>query len=138
MNRPRAYTIAAVLLALSGLLGLLVELPNLARGTATGTEAPPFALTVVNFTIAILGFVAAYGVWGVQKWGVVLGIVVSGLLVLTSLPGILFAPALGMRLLAGLGVAWGAAMIVLLLRPAGAAGHATSSARFVPPPAPRR
>jgi len=123
MSRPRSYTIAVALLVLYCLISLLFELPNLARGGAPAADAPPFVLTIVNFTITILGFVAAYGVWRVQKWGVVLAVAVCGLFVLTSLPAILFAPSLAFRLIGGLGVVWAAAIIVLLLRPAGATRH---------------
>lgn len=116
MSRPRSYTIAVALLALYCLISLLIELPNLAGGAAPVAEGPPFALTVLNFTLAILGLVAAYGAWRVQKWGVVLAIVVAALGILTALPAILFAP-LPAQLFAGLGVVWSAAIIVLLLRP---------------------
>jgi hypothetical protein len=117
MNRPRSYTIAAALLALYCLLSLLFELPNLARGSAPVEGAPPFVLTIINFTGAILGLVATYGVWRMQKWGVLLAIIVAALGVLTALPAILVA-SLPLRLLGALGVVWSAAIIVLLLRPA--------------------
>ena len=120
MNRPRSYTIAAVLMVLYCLIGVLFELPNLARGAAGAApagEGPPFVLTVLNFTIAVLGFVSAYGVWRVQKWGVVLTIVLSVFAILTGLPATAFAPQLALRLIGGLGIAWSAAIIVLLLRP---------------------
>ena len=117
MSRPRSYTIAVMLLALYCLLSLLFELPNLARGAAPVEGAPPFILTIINFTTAILGLVAAYGAWRMQKWGVVLAIVVAAIGILTSLPAILVA-SLPLRLLGGLGVVWSAAIIVLLLRPA--------------------
>lgn len=117
MSRPRSYTIAIALLVLYCLLSLLFEAPNLARGAVPVEGEPPFVLTVINFTTAILGLVAAYGAWRMQKWGVVLAIVVAALGVLTSLPAILVA-SLPLRLLGGLGVVWSAAIIVLLLRPA--------------------
>jgi len=116
MSRPRSHTIAVALLALYCLISLLSELPNLAGGAAPVEGAPPFTLTVINFTLAILGLVAAYGAWRVQKWGVLLAIVVAALGILTALPAILFAP-LPVQLFGGLGVVWSAAIIVLLLRP---------------------
>ncbi len=117
MNRSRSYAIAAVLLVLNCLVGLLFELPNLTRGAAPVEDGPPFALTIVNFTLVILGAVAAYGVWRAQKWGVVLAIAFCGVSILTSLPAILFAPSLAFRLIAGVGIVWLAAIVVLLLRP---------------------
>ncbi len=116
MSRPWSYTIAIALLALYCLISLLFEVPNLARGAAPVEGAPPFVLTVVNFTTAILGLVAAYGAWRMQKWGVVLAIIVAAIGILTSLPAILVA-SLPLRLLGGLGVVWSAAIIVLILRP---------------------
>ena len=47
MNRSRSYTIAAVLLLLYSLIGVLFELPNLARGSVDAVDAPPFFLTFV-------------------------------------------------------------------------------------------
>ena len=117
MSRPRSYTIAVALLALYCLLSLLFEVPNLARGATPVEGAPPFVLTVINFTVAILGLVAAYGAWRMQKWGVVLAIVIAAIGILTSLPAILVA-SLPLRLLGGLGVVWSAAILVLLLRSA--------------------
>jgi hypothetical protein len=118
MNRPKTYTIAAILMLLYSLINIISEIPPLALGAPDpGADAPPFAVTVLSFALAILGVVAAYGVWRMQKWGVVLTIVVAALGILTSLPAIIFAPV-PMRFLAGLGVVWSAAIIVLLLRPA--------------------
>ena len=116
MSRTRSYTAAVVLLALFCVISLLIEVPNLARGAAPVEGAPPFALTIINFTVAILGLVAAYGAWRMQKWGVMLAIVVAAIGVLTSLPAILI-PSLPMRLLGALSVVWSAAIIVLILRP---------------------
>lgn len=119
MNRPRSYTIAAVLTVLFSLISLMFELPNLIQGPgeiAPGVEGPPVFLTILNFTLAILGFVAAYGIWQMQKWGVVLGIIVAALSALTGIPAIIFAPFLPLRIIGVVGVIWSAVIIVLLLR----------------------
>lgn len=116
MNRPRGYTVAAVLLLGYGLLQATGTIPVLAGGAAASSaEAPPFAVTVLEFTLAVLGIVATYGVWRVQKWGVVLALAVHAVAILNALPAILFAPPAA-RLFAVLGVAWSAAIVVLLLR----------------------
>lgn len=117
MSRPRTYTVAVVLLVLFSLIAFLGELPRLAQGDVGGDDAPPFALTIVNFTLAILGFVAAYGVWRVQKWAVIFAIVICALSILTSLPAIIFAPILVLRLLGIVSIVWLVAIIALLLRP---------------------
>ena len=120
MNRPRSYTIAAVLTVLYSLISLMFELPNLLRGPGeivSGVEGPPVFLTILNFTLLILGFVAAYGIWQMQKWGVVLGIIVAALSALAGIPAVVFAPFLALRIAGVVGVIWSAAIIVLLLRP---------------------
>ena len=120
MNRPRTYTIAAVLMVLYTLIGLPDTITSLSAGAAVAAanpNGPPYFITVINFILAILGFVSVYGVWRVQKWGVVLAIVVSALNVLTSLPAILFAAILPLRIIGAVSVIWAGAIIVLLLRP---------------------
>jgi len=120
MNRPRSHTIAAVLIVLYSLISLMFELPNLMQGPgelAPGVEGPPVFLTIINFTLLILGLVSAYGVWQGQKWGVLLAIIIAALSALSGIPAILFAPFLALRLSGVLGVIWSAAIIVLLLRP---------------------
>ncbi len=120
MNRPRSHTIAAVLIVLYSLISLMFELPNLMQGPGEltpGVEGPPVFLTIINFTLLILGLVSAYGVWQGQKWGVLLAIIVAALSALSGIPAILFAPFLALRLSGVLGVIWSAAIIVLLLRP---------------------
>jgi len=120
MNRPRSHTIAAVLIVLYSLISLMFELPNLMQGPGEltpGVEGPPVFLTIINFTLLILGLVSAYGVWQGQKWGVLLAIIIAALSALSGIPAILFAPFLALRLSGVLGVIWSAAIIVLLLRP---------------------
>ncbi len=120
MNRPKSYTIAAVLIVLFSLTSLMFQVPNLMRGPgdiAPGVVGPPVFLTIISFALLVLGFVSAYGVWQVQKWGVMLAIVVAALGILTSIPAVIFAPFLALRLVGVLGVIWSAGIIVLLLRP---------------------
>lgn len=122
MTRPKRYTVAAILMVVFSLISLLVELPNLIQGASAseqqfGGEGPPFVLALINFALAVLGFVAAYGVWRVMKWGVVLTLVLAVLNIVPSLMAILFAPLLPLKLMAGLGVVWCVAIILLLLWP---------------------
>lgn len=133
MTRPRNFTIAAVLLFVLSLLAGGLEVPNLMLGTGASSQfesggGPPFPLVLLNFAIAVLGLVAAYGIWQMQKWGVVLALVLSALQILTALPAILFAPT-PFKLLAGVAVIWAAAIIVLLLRPQPKSGPAVAQSR---------
>ena len=123
MSRPRSYTIAAVLLLLYALLEAIDTIPRLARGAdpaaqaINGQQGPPYFLLLVNMVLIVLCVVAAGGIWRVQKWGVVLGIVVAALAALSSLPAVIFAP-FPLRLGGAVFVALNAAVIVLLLRAA--------------------
>lgn len=123
MSRPRSYTVAAVLLALYALLEAIDVIPRLARGAdpaaqaINGQQGPPFFLIVVSLVLVVLCVVAAAGIWRVQKWGVVFGIVVAALVALDSLPAVIFAP-FPLRLLGGLAILWCVAIIVLLLQSA--------------------
>jgi len=63
-----------------------------------------------------------------QKWAVVLTIVLAAISILASLPAVLFAP--GMLKLGGLvGVVWAAAIIALLLWPQPKARPVTAKAQ---------
>jgi hypothetical protein len=120
MTRPRTFAIAAVLMFLFSLISIAIETPNLMLGLAAETQyngdGPPFFLSLLNVLAGAMGLVAAIGVWRMQKWAVVLTILLAAFGILTSLPAILFAP--GMLKLGGLvGLVWSAAIIVLLLWP---------------------
>lgn len=120
MTRPRTFTIAAVLMLLYSLISIATETPNLMLGLAAETQynggGPPFFLSLLNVVAGAMGLVAAIGVWRMQKWAVVLTIVLAAFGILTSLPAILFAP--GMLKLSGvIGLVWAAAIIALLLWP---------------------
>src|SRR5579864_5727885 len=124
MTRPNSYALAAILMVLLCVARAVVQFPFLARGAAGNVgvfgdsdPGPPFFLTVVNFVVTVLGFVSAYGVWRVEKWGVVLTIALCALGILDQVPALLFVP-FPFRLVAAVGIVWAAAIIVLLLRPA--------------------
>lgn len=117
MNRPKTYTIAAVLQLLLSIASIFGSIPFLARGDAGSSSGPPFAVELIIFAASILGLPSAYGVWRNQKWGVILSIV-SGILVgLVSLPGVLFAPVPVGQLASAIDVVFVVAIIVLLLWP---------------------
>jgi uncharacterized membrane protein (DUF2068 family) len=86
------------------------------RGAAT-TEPPPFFVELVIFATALLGIVAAYGVWRSQRWGAILSIIMSIVTGLVNLPGLLFAPGLPGKLASAVSLLLAAAVIVLLLWP---------------------
>ena len=121
MNRPKTYTVAAILQLLISLLAVVWTFPILFQGSAAveqaGNEPAPFFIIVLAFSLGLLGLVSAYGVWRNQKWGVVLTIALRTVAALLALPGTLLAPALQLRIFPAFEVAISIAIIVLLLRP---------------------
>jgi len=121
MNRPKTYTVAAILqLLISGII-VVFAFPMLFQGPAAveqaGDEPAPYFVIVLAFSLGLLGLVSAYGVWRNQKWGVVLTIALRAVDALLALPGILFGPTLALKLFPTFEVAISIAIIVLLLRP---------------------
>jgi uncharacterized membrane protein (DUF2068 family) len=120
MTRPRNFTIAAALQAVMSLLAIVLAIPLLAAGQAATDQAgasPPFIIMLLAFGTGALGLVSAYGVWKVQKWGVILTIVLRAIDALSAAPGLLFAPDMTWRLMAITGVALSILVIALLLWP---------------------
>lgn len=75
-TRPTRLKIAAVLSVLVAVTGLvLYDLPNLPEGPVG--VADPYALVVVSFASDVLAFVAAFGTWRRERWGIVLCLVVN-------------------------------------------------------------
>ena len=118
MDRPKTYTVAAILQLLISLFSVVWTFPILFQGAAAVEQAgdqPPFFIIVMSFGLGLLGLVSAYGVWRNQKWGVVLTILLRAVDALSALPGILGAPTFELRFLATVGVAISVVIIVLLL-----------------------
>ena len=74
-----------------------------------------------------MGLISAYGVWRNQKWGVILTIILSVLNGLPTLPGVVFAPTVGTKLLAATATIISIIIIALLLWPKPKATPASSS-----------
>lgn len=126
MNRPKTYTIAAILQCLFSLYAIFNSIPLLARGDTA--PAPPFFVVVIGFALSVLGIISAYGVWRNDKWGVVLTIIVRALDGLGALPGLLFAPTLALQISAWVSVLIAIVIIGLLLWPKPKAVQAASQA----------
>jgi uncharacterized membrane protein (DUF2068 family) len=116
MNRPKTYTIAAILQWLISSLAIIGTIPFLAQGP-NAAEAPPFFVVVLAFAAGVLGLVSAYGVWRNQKWGVILTILLRALDGLAAVPGIFFAPSTFLWVSAMIGTVVSLVIIVLLLWP---------------------
>lgn len=131
MTRTRNFTIAAVLQVLMSLVGILISIPILTAGQAATDQAgatPPFEIMLLGFGAAVLGLVSAYGVWRVQKWGVILTVVLRVIDALSAAPGLLFAPTMTWRLMAIIGIALSILVIALVLWPQPKAAPAVARA----------
>lgn len=95
MSRSRKYTIAAALAALLSLANVVVALMVLPQGSDkvnSSSNQPPYIVVIVEVLIGVVGLVAAYGVYRIQRWAVVLTLTVMIINLLVSLPGIPFGP----------------------------------------------
>ena len=120
MNRPKTYTIAAILQFLVSVFSVVASIPLLVQGATTveiAGESPPFFIVILGFSIGLLGLISAYGVWRNQKWGVILTILLRAVDGLSALPGILFAPTVALTIAASVGVLSAIVVIALLLWP---------------------
>jgi hypothetical protein len=135
LTRANALKIAAVLMALLALFdAVFYEIPALLQGQAAVDAAantaggPPFFMVITTFTIDIVAIIAAYGAWNAQRWGVVLLVITAILTTLPGLAGMLLAPDLSTKIMAGIGAILGIVVVVLCLwrerRPTGSSGPA--------------
>lgn len=119
MNRPKTYTIAAMIQFVVSLIAAGEALSSLPQGAVAldNMEGPGYGFTVLGLILGLAGLFSAFGVWKAQKWGVILTIIIRAVDGLTALPGILFSPTLEGKIAASLGVLIAAVVIVLLLWP---------------------
>ena len=119
MNRPKTYTIAAIIQFVVSLLAMGVSLSTLPQGAAAlnSVEGPGYVFTIIGLILGLAGLFSAFGVWKVQRWGVILTIVIRAIDGLMALPGVVFAPSLAGKIPATVGVTIAVVVIALLLWP---------------------
>ncbi len=88
-SRPLPVTVAAILLAVFGVLNLLF--PLWANVVQPGEQIPPF-IVYLTIVVGLAGLVGTAGLWMMRKWGMWLAIVVCVLNILDSGLGVAFAP----------------------------------------------
>ena len=133
-SRPTRLKIAAVLSVLVALTGLaLYDLPNLPQGPAGVDD--PYALVVLSFASDVLAFVAAFGTWRREKWGIVLLMIVNLYWVVQSVTTLVNPTQSGDTAFALVMLAVHAVTIWCLLARAGVAGdgHEATSAPTATP-----
>jgi hypothetical protein len=119
INRSRDHTIAAVLNLALSLFGIAISLPALflgSDGAAESGDQPPFGILVLVFAVSLIGIVASYGVWKVERWGVVLAIVVNAVNFLSGLPGAFVGPTAALQVASAAGCVLNVIIVWLLLR----------------------
>lgn len=90
MNRPTGVTIIAILAFISGLLGLCGALPVVGISLIAGIFVPLVGAigAIIGILLAaspILMLIFAYGAWNLRSWAWWLGIVATGISVLSAL-----------------------------------------------------
>ena len=109
-DRPRALVLGIALLALVSVVNVVsVFIP-------TDEEGPPAVIIWAGVVLGILGLGAAVALWQRPRWALWLAAVVLVLSILSAAPGIPFAPTMGWRIAALVGVIVGAVNLWLLFR----------------------
>lgn len=115
MNGLTKNKIAAILIVLYTLPQMIVLYNWIVTGNIAIFDMPiGFALS--GFATFLSGFMTAFGVWQDQKVYKIIAMIIFGVNALGALPGILFAPTLGLKLAAIGGLVIFIALLVLLLR----------------------
>src|SRR5919107_2959650 len=107
--RPLPVTIAVVLLVILSLANLL--------SPVMPSEGVPTFVIYLGVVLGVLGLIGAGGLWMLKRWALWLTIVVSVLNILSSAPGLAFAPTPTLRILAPIGVVGFAVVILLAILP---------------------
>jgi hypothetical protein len=119
--RPTPVSVAAVLLALLSVLNLLsTVIPAFSSGV-------PAVVVYGSAVLGLLGLVAAYGLWSLNRWGVWLTIILSVFNILSAAPGIVFAPTTVLFVGAIVTIVGYALIIVLVVVPTSRRAFAASS-----------
>jgi hypothetical protein len=119
MTRSTNFTIAAILaglLSLANFVTALILLPQGAAELAAQGDQPPYAVIVIKLIVGAVGLVAAYGAFRVQRWGIILTLILMVLNILGSLPGVAFAPSTVSRISSIVTVVVAGSVLWLLLR----------------------
>ncbi len=118
-HRPLTVSIATVLLTLLSLFNL-IEL-------VIPAKLPPLFV----YTIPVLGaggLIAAFGLWKLQRWGLLLTSVISALSILVSVPGLWLAPGTGGKVISLVLTLFFVLVLVLVALPATRKAYAATRA----------
>lgn len=111
--RPLVLTIAIVLLVLKSLASLGNPL----------LPGVPVVVKVIAVVLALLGFVAAYGLWNRKRWGMIVAIIVLAINILLAVPGLLAQLNPISTTAAAVGIVVSLLIIILTVLPAARAAY---------------
>jgi uncharacterized membrane protein (DUF2068 family) len=95
LSRSTAVKTAAVLSFINSAFNVIASLPFITRGVQAAVQnnqSPPYFIMMLALILGVIGMVAAYGTWKLQRWGIVLTILVNLVNGLSAMPGIIFRP----------------------------------------------
>ncbi len=108
-KRPLTLILAIVLLALLSLFGLITPF----------RPGPPLVIVLYAFIVGgVGGLIAAFGLWKLQRWGLLLTIIIASLSILVSVPGLWLAPSTSGKAVSVGIIVFNALVLVLVVLPA--------------------
>ena len=109
-QRPLPVKIATVLLGLLSLASLAAPLLAQAGG-------PPMFVVAVVVIAGVAGLVAAFGLWGLKRWAMIVTVIVSAVNMVGGAPGIFVAPTTALWVSALVGILLWTLIIGLVVLP---------------------
>lgn len=108
--RPTPLAVAFVLIGLMGVGHLLVPfVPDVAK--------IPAAVVYGDVVLGVVGLIAAFGLWQLKRWGLVLSLIVLALNIVSAAPGVVSAPNVELHIVTAVYMLLSVLGIVLLALP---------------------
>ena len=92
-SRPLPLTVAAILMALFSLMNF----PGPWWYAVPGTEETPMFIIYSGIVLAIVGIVAAIGLWMMKMWGFWATIIICVINILLNVPGLVMVPTVALE-----------------------------------------
>lgn len=115
LSRANALKIAAAISFLLGIYAVVASILYLQNGNVVdfAPDAPPYFVMVAALVLGIVRLIGAYGAWKSQQWGIFLTVIANVVDGVAAVPGILFAPTVGLQISAIVSVV--AAIVITVL-----------------------
>lgn len=109
-TRPYSLVVALILLVLLGVGHLFVPF-------VPDVEKIPSLVVYGDVVLGVTSLVAAFGLWQLRRWGLVLTFTILALNVASAVPGVLLAPNQGLQVVTAAYVILSILSMILLLLP---------------------